>query len=101
VVLNNKDEALALGAKAIEADPKSATALIAISYAKQANFDLEGARASLEEAVALEPENGLAWARLAELWSSSGDLDKALETAQKAVQLDPNLSRTQTVLGFA
>jgi tetratricopeptide (TPR) repeat protein len=101
VVLNNKDEALALAARAVEAAPESATSQIALSYAQQADFDLAGARASLEKAVGLEPENGLAWARLAELWSSSGDLDKALETAQKAVELAPNLSRTQTVLGFA
>jgi len=51
--------------------------------------------------VKLEPENALAWARLAEIYSSFGDLDKALEAAQKAVALNPNLSRTQTVLGFA
>ncbi|MCK5647235.1 MAG: tetratricopeptide repeat protein, partial [Anaerolineales bacterium] len=43
----------------------------------------------------------MAWARLAELWSSFGDLDKSLKAAKKAAALDPNLSRTQTVLGFA
>ena len=51
--------------------------------------------------MALEPANALAWARLAELQSSFGDLDSALGSAQKAVELNPNLSRTQTVLGFA
>jgi len=101
VVQNEKDKALNFAQKAVEADPDSATARIALSYAQQASFDLEGARASLEEAVKLEPENALAWARLAELWSSFGELDKALEVAQKAVSLSPNLSRTQTVLGFA
>jgi len=101
VVQNEKAEALTLADKAVAAAPGSATALIARSYAQQANFDLEGARASLEEAVTAEPENALAWARLAELHSSFGDLDKALEAAQKAVAINPNLSRTQTVLGFA
>src|SRR5439155_26087511 len=52
-------------------------------------------------AVQLSPDNALAWARLAELQSSFGDLDQALQAAQKAVALQPNLSRTQTVLGFA
>ena len=33
--------------------------------------------------------------------ASFGDLDKALDAAQKAVALQPNLARTQTVLGFA
>ncbi len=32
---------------------------------------------------------------------SFADLDEALEAAKKAVALDPNLSRTRTVLGFA
>ena len=32
---------------------------------------------------------------------SFGDLDKALEAAQKAVTLEPNLARTRTILGFA
>ncbi len=35
--------------------PTPATARIALSYAQQARFDLEGARASLEEAVEREP----------------------------------------------
>jgi tetratricopeptide (TPR) repeat protein len=72
-----------------------------MSYAQQASFDLEGARANVEEAVKLDPNNALAWARLAELWSSFGRLGKALEAAKKAAELDPNLSKTQTVLGFA
>jgi tetratricopeptide (TPR) repeat protein len=101
IVKNEKEKALNLAQKAVEAGPESATARIALSYAQQASFDLESARASLEEAVKQEPENALAWARLAELWSSFGNLDKSLEAAQKAVALSPNLSRTQTVLGFA
>ena len=60
VVLNNTDEALGLASKAVDAAPESATARIALSYAQQADFDLEGARASLEEAVALEPGNARA-----------------------------------------
>jgi tetratricopeptide (TPR) repeat protein len=101
VVQNRKDEALEIARRAVEADARSATARIALSYAQQARFDLEGARSSLEEAVALDPDDALAWARLAELHSSFGDLDDSLEAAQKAVSLEPNLARTQTVLGFA
>ena len=72
-----------------------------MSYAQQAQFDLTGARASLQQAVEVNPNDALAWARLAELHMSFGDLDDALEAAQKAAAIDPNLSRTQTVLGFA
>jgi len=101
VTQNDKGKALDLAKKAVEADPKSASARIALSYAQQANFNLEGARASLEEAVKLSPENALAWARLSEMWLSFGEIKKSLKTAQKAAELNPNLARTQTVLGFA
>ncbi len=101
VTQNDKGKALDLARKAVDADPKSPSARIALSYAQQANFNLEGARASLQEAVKLAPENALAWARLAEVWLMFGELNKALDAAQKAVSLNPNLSRTQTVLGFA
>src|SRR5215813_7631205 len=101
VVQNDKDKALQVAQKAVGAAPDSATAQIALSYAQQARFDLEGARASLEKAVQLEPNNALAWARLAELWSSFGNLSQTLRAAKKAVALEPALARTQTVLGFA
>ena len=101
VVQNEKDKALNVAQRAVGAAADSATALIALSYAQQARFDLEGARASLEKAVQLDPNNALAWARLAELSSSFGVWITALKAAQQAVILEPNLSRTQTVLGFA
>jgi tetratricopeptide (TPR) repeat protein len=101
VVQNEKEKALNLAKNAVESDPKSVSARIALSYAQQANFDLKEALNSLKEAVKLEPQNALAWARLGEMWLMFGELNKALEAAQKAVSLDPNLSRTQAVLGFA
>jgi tetratricopeptide (TPR) repeat protein len=101
VVQNEKEKALNLAKKSVEANPKSSSARIALSYAQQASFDLQGALDSLKDAVKLGPENALAWARLAELWQSFGKLDEALKAAKKAVALNPNLSRTQTVLGFA
>jgi len=101
VVQNDKERALGLAQKAVSADAKSATALTALSYAQQANFNLEDARSSLQQAVQVDPNNALAWARLAELHMSFANLDEALEAAQKAVSLNPSLSRTQMVLGFA
>ena len=101
VATNRPDAALASAQKAVAADPKSATAQIALSYARQAKFDLEGARASLEKAVQLDPADALAWARLAEIRSSLGDGGASLEAANKATTLEPNLARTQTVLGFS
>ena len=101
IVQNQKKKALETAIRAVKSDPTSATARIALSYAQQARFDLEGAQVSLEDAVKLDPANALAWARLAEMDASFGRLDKSLEAAKKAVSIDPNLSRTQTVLGFA
>ena len=69
--------------KSVTADPKSASALIALSYAQQAKFDLEGARASLQQAVQVDPDNALAWASLAEMHMSFGDLDKAPRGGEK------------------
>ncbi len=101
VTRNEKEKALEMARKAVEADPKSPTARIALSYAQQAGFDLPGALSSVNEATRLGPENALAWARLAELQQSFGELGKSLESARKAASLSPDLSRTQTVLGFA
>lgn len=101
VVQGENDKALASAQSSVQAAPTSATAHIALSYARQARFDLEGARLVLQTAVILDPKNALAWARLAELHSSVGELDQSLEAAQKAVELEPNLSRTQTILGYA
>jgi tetratricopeptide (TPR) repeat protein len=101
IVQNDKDQALAVAQKAVAVAPDAATAWIALSYAQQARFNLEGARISLAKAVQLAPHNALAWARLAELQSSFGDLKKVLKAAQQAVNLEPHLARTQTVLGYA
>jgi tetratricopeptide (TPR) repeat protein len=101
VVQNQRDQAVDLAKKAVALAPESPAARVALSYAQQADFDLQGALFSLREAVELGPGNALAWSRLSELWLSFGDLDKALEAANKAVVLNPNIVRTQTVLGFS
>ena len=94
-------EALRAGRRALELNPRSSAAKIALSYAQQANFELEAARDTLLQAVEAQPNDGLAWARLAELWLSLGYLDKALVAAERAASLAPNLGRTNTILGFA
>jgi tetratricopeptide (TPR) repeat protein len=55
----------------------------------------------LLQAVESVPEDALAWARLSELQLALGYRDRALEAAQRAVSLAPDLGRTQSVLGFA
>lgn len=101
VVRNEKDSALKLADSAINANPASSPAHIALSYARQANFDLAGAISSINNALRLEPDNVFAWARLSELHLSIGNITGAMQSASKAVELSPGLSHTQTILGFA
>ena len=101
IALNDNDRALTLAQQAVAADAQSASAQIAMSYAQQALFDLEGARATLESAVANHPDNALVWARLSELHLSFGDLGDALDAARTSAAHEPNLVRSQTVLGYA
>ena len=53
------------------------------------------------QAVERNPEDALAWARLAELEQMFGDLGASRDAAEQAVALAPDLARTQMVLGFA
>ena len=101
VVQNERDAALADAHKAVELAPSSAAAKIALSYAQQAVFDLNGARATMEQAVAEQPQDALAWARLSELWLMNGYRDRSREAADRAAALAPDLERVQTVRGFA
>lgn len=101
IAKNQQGMAMTLADKAVIADPSSATAKIAQSYAYQALFNITEALKSTQEAVKLAPDNALAWARLSELQLSVGDHATALNSALKAKELNPNLARTQTILGFA
>ncbi|MEN6439891.1 MAG: FecR domain-containing protein [Syntrophobacter sp.] len=101
LVQNRKDEAARLAERAVELDRSSAAALIALSYVKQARFDLKGALSSVEQAARVDPRDALVRARLSELWLSKGYLDRALNAAQEAVNRNPDLARTQSVLGYA
>jgi tetratricopeptide (TPR) repeat protein len=100
VARNDKKSALADGRAAVDSAPRLAAARIAYSYAFQSRFDLAAAAEQVEEAVSAEPQNGLAWARLAELRLSLGDQARALNAGLKAADLAPNLAQAHTVLGF-
>lgn len=101
VVQNNKEQALSLAEKAIAVAPQSAAAGLALSYARQAVFDLEGALAVLLQTAATNPDNSQVIARLSELQMSVGLLDEALATARRAEQISPDNGRAQAVLGFS
>ena len=78
----------------------SPAALIALSYAQQSRFDLQGALESLRRAVEIDADNALARARLAEIWLSLGYVDEAVREAERADSLAAT-ARSKTVLGFA
>jgi tetratricopeptide (TPR) repeat protein len=101
VVQNRKDEALELAVQASNQKPDSTAPWVALSYARQAHFDLKAAMESLERAVSLNPADALVWARLSEIYLSLGDLNESEDAARKAVEINPNLGRSHTVLGFA
>ncbi len=101
VVQNDKAQALADATRAVEAAPREAAAKIALSYALQAHYRLEEARDALAQAVAEQPNDALAMARLSELWLMLGYRDRAVGLAQQAAAASPDLGRVQVVLGFA
>ncbi len=98
---NRKDEAYALANKAVTANPKSASAYSALSYAEQGRFNLAKAQTAADQAVNLAPHDALVWARKAELELSQGLNSDSQQAAQKATELDANLERTQTIMGFS
>ena len=101
IVKNDTAKALELANQAVNIDDKSASARIALSYALQANFKIEDALKAAREATLRDVDNALAWARVAELELSIPNYDKSKEAAERAVTLNPNLARTQSILGFA
>ncbi|MCP4387239.1 MAG: TonB-dependent receptor, partial [Gammaproteobacteria bacterium] len=100
VTLNDKEAALADARRGVALGPDSTAAKIALSYALQADLQLEAARDTLLQAVEQHPDNPLVRARLAELHLMLGNRKQATAVAQRAVQLQPGLSRTQNALGF-
>lgn len=100
VVQNEREQALAQGAKAVSLSDTAATR-IALSYAQQADYRIEAARDNLSVAVSKHPDDALAWARLSEIQLMLGNKEQARAAADKAASLTPGLARTQMVQGFA
>lgn len=101
VVRNENDLAMTMADKAVKSNPRSAPPRLALSYAQQARFDIEGALQTVDEAVVEHANNGHLHARQAELLLSTGDLQKALDAGRRAASLAPRMGYTQAILGFA
>ncbi len=97
---NLKAEALRLANAAVQTDPASASGWMAQSYARQADFDLEGALESIDRAARLDSNDALVQARRAELLAGLGRWSDARKAAERAVQINPLNPRAHVVLGF-
>ena len=101
IVRNDTERGLATAERAVAADPDSAAANIALSYAQQADFRLEDARDTLLSASARIPDSALIWTRLSEIWLTLGYRNRSGQAAARALELDPQLSRAIVMKGFA
>jgi tetratricopeptide (TPR) repeat protein len=101
VALNDKAGALDSGRIAVDRAPQSLSARLALSYALQANLQLEEARDVAAQATVIAPNDGAAWARLAELRLMLDDVSGAVAAARRATSLSPQVARAQSALGFA
>jgi tetratricopeptide (TPR) repeat protein len=101
IVQGEADEGMRLAGEAVVSDRRRAAPHVALSYAHQAMRRVDHALASSSEAVRMEPENGLAWARQAEMLLAAGKRKEAVEAARRAASLRPDLGRTHSVLGFS
>jgi len=98
---NGKAKALELAQRATERQPQSAIGWTALSYVRQADFQLDAALQAASQAAKLDPGNALARAREAELLASLGRRTEALEAAASATKINPRLARAWAVQGFA
>ena len=80
----------ALAQKGRRGGPEIRHGLIALSYAQQARLrSAKGHRRALKEAVQAGPQNALAWARLAELQQSFGELEQVPGSGPESGGLEP------------
>lgn len=100
IALDDRDEALGLAARAIAADPLDPRAWTALSYASQAQLDLDGALHAAVRAEELASDSPLMRARTAELLLALGRIDAAERKALDAVAKDVKEPRARLMLGF-
>jgi TolB-like protein/Tfp pilus assembly protein PilF len=99
-----RDEAIALAMqaldKALEIDDQLASAWAGLAWMKRTVFwDWQGARAALEKALQLEPNNDHVISTAASIASTFGELDKAIELFERNVESNPLSLSTLTALG--
>ena len=61
--------------------------------------DYDGAEKLILQAIQIDPKNAMAWQRRADLCGSQGDLKKAVEYLNKAIELKPDYAEAWNSLG--
>jgi TolB-like protein/cytochrome c-type biogenesis protein CcmH/NrfG len=100
-ILADRKESRAAADKAVALQPGLAYAYVVRAIARFDDPDFAGARADLQRAYALEPENAdvlLSYANMA--LSPVGDLQQAIAVQRKAAQLDPLNARIWSFLAL-
>ena len=86
--------------KALEIDDQLASAWAGLAWMKKTVFwDWQGARAALEKALQLEPNNAIVIGTAASIASTFGEHDKAIELFERNVESDPLSLSALTSLG--
>jgi TolB-like protein/DNA-binding winged helix-turn-helix (wHTH) protein/Tfp pilus assembly protein PilF len=76
--------------KAVELDPSSSDAWVALADAKRESWDRNGAEEEYRRAIALNPNDAQAHDGLGGILDTTGRLDEGWKEYQLAQQLDPN-----------
>jgi len=83
----------------LERDPENVTVLNDLAIALQRSGDLEGARARLEQALALDDGVPSTWINLASLALDQNTTARALECAEHALALAPDSAKARLMRG--
>ena len=97
---NRNEQALRFAETGAAQAPQAPSVLLAQGYAAQAGMNLERAKALTQQLIAAQPQNGFAYARLADLELAFGNIEEARAASDQAVVLDPESSYVQAVSGF-
>ncbi len=94
-------EAIAVLRKAVDRDPGSVSAILALASALQRGQDVAGAERTLVSLVELRPTSWSGFNRLGALYFQSSRYEKAVEAFRRAIALNPDVARLHFNLGGA
>ena len=94
-------EAVAVLRKALDHDPSSAAAILALASALQRAHDAAGAERTLLRLVELRPTSWNGFNRLGTLYFLNSRYEKAVEAYRRAIALNPDVARVHFNLGAA